>query len=564
MIPGIVAQASSGASLYTPADFMAVAPTALLALRKLNPAYMGNCLKVRRSTDNTTLDIGFDGNECDFAALLAFCGAGNGFVDTWYDQSGNANNVTQATTALQPRIVNGGVLDSANGYPAIYFQESGSGYYFNVPFHFLQTAQTIVFSAHRLSAVQTAYTGFIGTQRSSRMGLGLSNSGHCNIQQLGSADKSFWDEAGGNANTSNKWIVQGWATRFGQGGNGIIDVTNTLNGSHGVCLAMGGMGGSPSASYIYSSAFRGYMREMVVYPSFLTTEYRKSLEQDLCVYSGVSFRMPYVAQSDAYGVADLDVVLATRKVIPEYNGPCITVNTSSGFYNIGFDAFGELDTTALAAAASTGDATVMVWHNQLGDGNSPSVDDSGPRIVIGGTLQTIGGKPAIVGGDGRSLNSGWGFITSPFTYAAAFVSTSTAYRSLFSHTMSSAQMGIGMQTTDGQQALMCNGVTHSVNGVTTATNTPYVHTYRASVGYSSGNFTLTPTQNGPDKPTLTTNFSSRTGYRNHCRHWDTVSSANDFFQGPIGEIVIAERELNSTDLYAVQNSIGARFGITIT
>lgn len=566
MIPGIVAQASSGASLYTLADFMAVAPTALFSFRKLNPAYSGNCMKVRRSTDNTTLDIGFVGGVLDTAALLAFVGAGNGFVHTWYDQSGNGNNVTQTTaSAAQPRIVSGGVLDTSDGYPAIYFNGVSGEAFFNVPFHFLEAAQTIVLSAKRLVGVQTQYTGFIGTQRSSRMALGLSNTGQMNIQQLGSADKSFWDEKGGNANVTNKWIIQGWATRFGKGDNGIIDVLGTLNGNHGAYIAMGGMGGSPTGSFIHSNQFQGYMRDLVVYPSYLTTQYRKSIEQDLCVMTGVTFRMPYIAPSNAYGVPNLDQVLALRKLIPEYNGPCVTVGNASGVYKeIGFDGSGELDTTALAAHCGSGDGTVMVWHNQLGDGNSPGLDDSGPRIVIAGTLQTLGGKPAIVGGDGRSLNSGFGFILDPFTAAVAAATTSTAYRCVWSHTMSWAQMGIGYQATDGQQALMCNGVTHSVNGITTATNTPFVDIWRGGTAYSSGNYTLTPTRNGPDKPNITLNFSTMTGYKNHYRIWDTVSPANDFFQGPIAEMVIAKRVLDSTDRYLISNSMGTRFGVTIT
>ena len=34
----------------------------------------------------------------------------NGFVETWYDQSGNSNDVTQATAGSQPKIVNAGFL----------------------------------------------------------------------------------------------------------------------------------------------------------------------------------------------------------------------------------------------------------------------------------------------------------------------------------------------------------------------------------------------------------------------------------------------------------------------
>ena len=39
----------------------------------------------------------------------------NGFVQTWYDQSGNGNDAVQATAANQPKIVNAGALVADNG-----------------------------------------------------------------------------------------------------------------------------------------------------------------------------------------------------------------------------------------------------------------------------------------------------------------------------------------------------------------------------------------------------------------------------------------------------------------
>jgi hypothetical protein len=43
----------------------------------------------------------------------------NGFVTTWYDQSGGSNNAIQSTLANQPRIVANGVLQSTNNRPSI-------------------------------------------------------------------------------------------------------------------------------------------------------------------------------------------------------------------------------------------------------------------------------------------------------------------------------------------------------------------------------------------------------------------------------------------------------------
>lgn len=93
------------------------------SVRKLSSAYLGNCMKVRRNSDNSMQDIGFTtAGELDQSALLTFVGAsGNGFVVTWYDQSGNNNHLTQASVSNQPRIVNAGVVDIESGKPFIRF-----------------------------------------------------------------------------------------------------------------------------------------------------------------------------------------------------------------------------------------------------------------------------------------------------------------------------------------------------------------------------------------------------------------------------------------------------------
>ena len=102
------------------------------SLRKLRSTYIGNAIQVRRSSDNTTQDIGFSYfGDLDTTALTAFCGSSNGFITTWYDQSGNANNATQATAADQPQIVNSGNVILENGKPTISFLSGLSGFGFS-------------------------------------------------------------------------------------------------------------------------------------------------------------------------------------------------------------------------------------------------------------------------------------------------------------------------------------------------------------------------------------------------------------------------------------------------
>ena len=92
---------------------------AAYSLRKLRAAYSGSAIRVRRASDNAEQDIGFVNNVLDTASLTSFCSGTNGFVKTWYDQSGNARNAEQTTAANQPQIVSSGSVILENGNPTI-------------------------------------------------------------------------------------------------------------------------------------------------------------------------------------------------------------------------------------------------------------------------------------------------------------------------------------------------------------------------------------------------------------------------------------------------------------
>lgn len=94
---------------------------AAYSVRLLRAAYSGSAIRVRRASDNAEQDIGFSNGNLDTTALTSFCGAGNGFVTTWYDQSGNARDVIQTTAANQPQIVSSGSVINVNTKPSIKF-----------------------------------------------------------------------------------------------------------------------------------------------------------------------------------------------------------------------------------------------------------------------------------------------------------------------------------------------------------------------------------------------------------------------------------------------------------
>jgi hypothetical protein len=82
-------------------------------------------VRVRRDNDNAGQD--FTATEVSDGTLAAWVGAGNdGFVRTWYDQSGNGNDIAQTTFSKQPKIVDAsGSVITDNSRPTIYFNGNG-------------------------------------------------------------------------------------------------------------------------------------------------------------------------------------------------------------------------------------------------------------------------------------------------------------------------------------------------------------------------------------------------------------------------------------------------------
>ena len=96
---------------------------AAYSLRLLDTSYSGEFIRVRRSGDSAESDFGDDGSG-NLEDIVTWVDAGggtkDGFVVTWYDQSGNGYNLTHATSSRQPQIVdNGTLLVDSNDNPRI-------------------------------------------------------------------------------------------------------------------------------------------------------------------------------------------------------------------------------------------------------------------------------------------------------------------------------------------------------------------------------------------------------------------------------------------------------------
>lgn len=132
-------------------NLLGVPAGAAFGVRKLNGAYTGAALNVRRSSDNATLDIGFLPNgSLNASAFSGFISGGSGFVTKWYDQSGNGRDASQSTAASQPQLV----LSAIGGRPALQF--SGAQYLLTSSFASSTSAQTINAVAERSANFTTA------------------------------------------------------------------------------------------------------------------------------------------------------------------------------------------------------------------------------------------------------------------------------------------------------------------------------------------------------------------------------------------------------------------------
>ena len=368
---------------------------AAYSLRKLNNAYAGSAIRVRRSSDNTETDIGFSGTVLSTSALTAFCGTGSGFVTTWYDQSGNNKNAIQATTGNQPRIVNSGSIYLLNNTPAIYFSMSGGG--LNLTSYFTGTAGT-------LFRVQKNDTD----PPSSFAGAPIDNVGTYLVN-----DTSFYPYVDGiiyekfatsvrknvgnltyNLTTSSLFTVLSdtgvWDARYN--GTQVYNVsTNTVGYATDQFASIG-------------SSYRGLVSEIIVYTNN-KLNVRTSIESNISNYYSL---YPITVPTNPWtgsGTALLDlypnaaVAYSLRNLSSTYTGPLVRVrrlsdNAETDIYGI---SSGLLDESSLLTFAASSSLSVVKWYDQNNNTRDAIqfTNGSQPFIVESGSINKINSKPTI-------------------------------------------------------------------------------------------------------------------------------------------------------------------------
>ena len=229
---------------------------AAYSLRLLRSAYTGDAIRVRRASDNTEQDIGFVDKELDTSALTTFCSGTNGFVMTWYDQSGNGRNATEATAANQPKIVSSGtVLVDSFGKPRIQGYQNNLT---NLKASFSSGQPISVFGVVNYTSLSTP-TGFPYA-----VDLRSSSSNLVAVGLVGSSARIY---AGSSLLNTTTILSNTTYLSYGliDGTNSSIGInTNITNGSAGASTADG--------ICLFNSrdlvaALNGYLSEVIIYPS---------------------------------------------------------------------------------------------------------------------------------------------------------------------------------------------------------------------------------------------------------------------------------------------------------
>jgi len=228
------------------------------SLRNLSSSWTtSDVVEVRRSSDNAT--SGFTATEVSDGTMLAWVGTGgtdNGFVTTWYDQSGNTNNAVQATTTKQPKIVSAGAVVVENSKPALSFD---GGDYFQDTF-----------------AIGTTNTGFIvgKAQVADAFFDDIAVVNGNNIRTISATEVRYTTNSGGGGTAnyfihtvpSGTWNNQNLISYISDGANSQVGVNGSAT-TGSVANPTNVTGVTIGAAQNGNAGVTGTMQEVVVYAS---------------------------------------------------------------------------------------------------------------------------------------------------------------------------------------------------------------------------------------------------------------------------------------------------------
>jgi hypothetical protein len=546
-------------------DQLGITAAGAYSLRRVRLAASLAC-RVRRSSDNAEANFGFTASgDLDAAALLAFVGTGDGFVTTWYDQSGNGRNAVQTTAGGQPQIVSNGVIQTQNGRATVAQSLGNQSLPISATFTGL-TSATGVFVFRQL-------TGNAGAHDFRAQAGGVSN--HSPFSD-GNAYDSFFSasrQAFSNYGPASSPSTTTLTTHAVRQTGTVLQVFKNgvqIDGDKTVSFQ------APDGRSLFNPGFTGTVSspEGFVFGPDLSTTALKILERDQGAYYGISFLALDQLSAPAAAAYSL------RKLRNAYVGNAIRVRRSSdnAELDIGFAASDDLDTASLLAFVGAGNGFVTTWYDQSGNARNATQTDptKQPRIVSNGVMNMINGRAAL-SFDGDDLmqrtNIGTVFSTSAgfeFQTVVDLVSRSTnGYTSLPITVMN----GPAVRVVDG--FLMHSPIPSASHGfgyspgntgdgnawpTFTAYDVSPVNAPPAIIGYNATSSTAALFQNGVQ----TAVSGSRTFAQTDITL--TIGSRTDgftSFPGNMSELIGFGGTLSTTARQTLERNQGAYYGIAV-
>jgi len=359
--------------------------SAAYSLRKLSSSYSGDAIEVRRSVGTpSNQNIGFNSDgELDTVALLAFVGSGDGFVVTWYDQSGIGNDVTQNQASKQPKIVDSGSTILKNGLPAVEFnglstEFDTSGFFTNQNYNVIGVG-----SINIDDSIMYCFGGGLTTLKT--FGTSL-NSVNTIGTKYGSSFLSQSYTLGEQVLLFNSYALTAYESYINS-----VESTNTTPAFRGGTASY--KIGSVGSSLFYLD---GTIQEFITYDSSQLPN-REEIETNINKHYNIYWDGSQAGLLDYYPNAS--AAYSLRALNSNYTGPAITVRRSSDndVQDIKLLYDGELDTEGLLSFVGSGDGFVSKWYDQSGEGVNATQGSASaqPKIVSNGSLITKGGVAAI-------------------------------------------------------------------------------------------------------------------------------------------------------------------------
>jgi hypothetical protein len=349
-------------------------PAAAFSLRQLSQLYTGSAIRVREDSGNTEADIGFDLNgNLDEAAIISHCGSANGYVTTWYDQSGNGNNATNTNASKQWAIYNGSSVYTVNGKPAMY--SNGTNKYFT----------------HTLPA-GTSWSTFDIFKGDNSSTIGMhTRSPYAPWMYLGdNTTQTSVFNGFSNAELYQNTQQMSISTR--------IQFRDDINNGGQQVLVFFGDYNAPSTTWYLGTSYgnnyglKGWLQESIIYntdESSKRSDYETSINNYYGIYD-TGLLEDYSGVAAAYSVRQLTTAFTSSMNIRRASD-----NTEQV---IGFTANGDLDTGSIETFCAGTECYVDTWYDQSGNGNNAEQTNAStqPLIYTSSAVVIDNGKPALL------------------------------------------------------------------------------------------------------------------------------------------------------------------------